>query len=142
MNIRLNARKPVVSLGRAKVSPGSFGFALLHSGTQVLSCSIGLVCVNRAHQVVAGRFAKVHSGAPRGRRVHSCSREFTRVRVAVAGLIQVRECRAAPRDYRVHSGSRGFTRARKFVAGFIWDLVGSLCHSYVLPGSFMLVWVY
>ena len=86
----------------------------------------------------------VHSGAHSVRRVHSCSRMFTRVRVGVAGITMVRKVSVGraygsaglfgmglvhsgePSCRRVHSGSRGFNRARLGVAGFILLRMGSL----------------
>ena len=100
-------------------------------------------------------FARNHSGARRGLRVHSCSRGFTRARIEVFGFIcvrldslRVRRMRSlgftrvrlgvalfnrvawvhsgAHRCRWVHSGSRGFIRARVGVSWFILVGVGSL----------------
>ena len=66
-----------------------------------------------ARQAVIVGFAWVHSGAPRDRRVHLGSREFTQARPQVAGLIRFNLAwvySGAPSGGRVHSGSRGFLR--------------------------------
>ena len=75
-------------------------------------------------------FAWVQSGGPRGRRVYSGLRGFTRELRNVAEFILVRvdSLISAPirmgslgrhRDRRMHSSSRGFTLERHVVVGFI-----------------------
>ena len=80
--------------------------------------------------------SRVHSGTPRGRRVHSSSLRFTsallgftRVRLGVAGFLFgfAGVYMGAPRGCCVPSDSRGFTIG---VAGFIRVRVGSLVRAY------------
>ena len=113
----------VGSLGWAYGSSGSFGVAWVHSNTP---CVVGFI-----------RVRVVHSGAPRGRGVHSGSRGFTWVRLPFVGFICVRvgslrrayDSSGSFRFPWVHSGafrirdvhlcSRVFTRALLGIVGFI-----------------------
>ena len=108
------------SLGRAKGSAGSFGFAWVdyctpggcrvHMGSLgftpvrlsslVSLCSCGFSRMRLGYVARSLGFSWVHSGAPRGRRVHSGSRGFNRALVVV-----------------VHSGSCGFTPTLILVVG-------------------------
>ena len=95
--------------------------------------SLGRTLVSSISFVIAW----LHSGAPRGGRVHSDSRGFTRTRLGVAWFVRVRvgslwrilgssgsfvfawfhSC--APSGHRVHWGSGGVTRVLLGVVGFI-----------------------
>ena len=78
------------SLGRAKGTPGSFGFAWIHCAllsvakfTRVRVSSL----VRTYRSSGSFGFAWVHSGAPTGRRVDHVSRGFTRARHVVVRFI-------------------------------------------------------
>ena len=99
----------------------SFGFASVHwGGTWSHSCSRGFPRAIIGFIV----FRMVHSGVPRGHRVHWVSRGFTRAGGGLLGFIRV----------HVHSLMRWLGSC-----GFAWGL---LMRSEKAPGSFRLAWVH
>ena len=106
----------LVTFGRAEWSPGSFGFAGVHSGAlRVLRTRLSI-----SYETL-GSVVCVHSGARRVRRKHSLSRMCRRVHSSFAWVYS-----SEPSGRRVQSGWCGFIRARLVVAGFIRVRVGSL----------------
>ena len=85
------------------MSPGSFGFALVHS----------LAPRRRRASPGSLGLASVHSCAPNVRQVHSGSRGFTRSLIKFARFIRVSVGSLGnARGRRDHSGSCGLTRTR------------------------------
>ena len=69
-------------------------------------------------------FRVCRSGAPSGRRIHSCSRGFINELISAEGFIAV-HVGSLGHTSGVHSSSRGFTLARLGVVGFAWVKFGA-----------------